>query len=174
MFLLRLVGQKVKAKLAKEICDYIAAHWMDVAYCLDFDDDGNQVDLIEREGNRNPKECCMKMFTTWLQGSKGKEPKTWQTLLDILLSLDHKAAHDKVKEHLQYEQSKQQKKTQESIKVSVPVEETDSDTSMLSSSGQSLGSIRRHINNISLPRESGESEAFEYEAVNYPGGPSED
>ena len=117
----------------------------------------------------------MKMFTTWLQGSKGKEPKTWQTLLDILLSLNHKAAHDKVKEHLQYEQSKQQKKTQESIKVSIPVEETDSDTSMSSSSsGQSLGSIRRHINNISLPRESVESEAFESEAVINPDGPSED
>ena len=163
VLLLQLVGQKINTKLAKEICDYIAAHWMDIAYCLDFDDDGNQVDLIEKEGHRNPKECCMKMFTTWLQGSKGKEPKTWQTLLDILLSLNHKAAHDKVKEHLQYEQSKQQKNTQESIKVSVPVEETNSDTSLSSTLGQSTESIRRHLNNVSFPHES----------ANYPADVSE-
>ena len=142
---------------------------MDIAYCLDFDDDGYQVDLFEKQGNRVPMECCMVMLKTWIRGTKGKEPKTWQTLLDILLTLDYKSAHDKVKEHLQYVQSKQQKNSQESVKVSVPEEETNPDTSLSSSSGQSIESIRRHMNNMSLPRESVESEA-----PNYPGGPSED
>ena len=141
---------------------------MDIAYCLDFDDDGYQVDLFEREGNRVPMECCMVMLKTWIRGTKGKKPKTWQTLLDILLTLDYKSAHDKVKEHLQYIQSKQQKNSQESIKVSVPVEETDSDASLSSTTGQSVESIRRHINNLSLPRESVESEA-----VNNPDDASE-
>ena len=161
--------------LTTEICDYIAAYWMDIGYCLDFDDDGNQVDTIEKEGNRNPKSCCTLMLKTWIQRNKGKEPKTWQTLLDILISLDHKTAHDKVKEHLQYVQSKQQQKAQESIKISQPVEETATDNTLLSFSStsgtQSLDSIKRHFNNISLVRD---SEAPEPHSEHVPLGSSED
>lgn len=145
--------------VAKGICDYIAAHWMDIGYCLDFDADGNQVDLIENEGGRNPKKCCTLMLKTWIQGDKGKQPKTWQTLLDILLSLDLKTAHDKVKEHLQYVQSKQQM-TQESTAGSQPIQETVTD-SLLSSIAKphSPGSLKRFNNN----------EAFHYNQQSHAG-----
>ena len=158
--------------LATEICDYIAAHWMDIGYCLDFDDDGNQIDTIENEGNRSPKKCCTLMLRTWIQKDKGKQPKTWQTLLDILISLDHKTAHDKVKEHLQHEQSKQQQKTQELIKVSQPEEETATNTTMLSVSStsstsrtRSPDSLKRLYNNMSISRD---SEALEFQSEHHP------
>lgn len=114
-------------KLAAQICDFIAAHWMDIGYCLDFDEDGNEVDMIEEQVGRNPKKCCLLMLKTWIQGKKGKEPKTWQTLLDIIISLDHKTAHDKVKEYLQHIQSEQQRKAQdpESVPLTQPIEETN-------------------------------------------------
>ena len=170
-----IVAQKPTMKLAPEICDYIAAYWMDIGYCLDFDDDGNEVDTIENGGNGNPKKCCTLMLKTWIQGDKGKQPKTWQTLLDILISLDRKTAHDKVKERLQYIQSKQQQKAQESIKVSQPVEETATDSAMLSVSStyrnKSPDSIKRHLNNMSLPRD---SEAFECQSEQYSVDSSED
>ena len=159
--------------LVRGISDYIAAHWMDIAYSLDFDPDGNQVDLIEQQGARDPRRCCELTFKTWIQGTKGKQPQTWQTLLDILISLDHKAAHDKVKEHLQYvqsQQSQQQRSQQQrsqqqrsqqdelgSITVSQPVEETHADTmqSYLASMtrDRSPASLRRFNNNQSLPHE---------------------
>ena len=166
--------------LVKGICDYIAAHWMDIAYSLDFDPDGNQVDLIEQQGARDPKRCCELTFKTWIQGTKGKQPQTWQTLLDILISLDHKAAHDKVKEHLQYvqsQQSQQQRSQQQrsqqdeldSVTVSQPVEETHADTmqSYLASMtrDRSPGSLRRFNNNQSLPHE---SEAYQLASASQP------
>ena len=94
---------------------------MDIGYSLDFDEDGNQVDLIEGEGNGNPRKCCMLMLKTWIQSGKGKQPLSWQTLLDIILSLDHKTAHDKVKEYLLNEQ---RKKLQDSIPTIHPIEAT--------------------------------------------------
>ena len=153
-----IVAQKATMKLIPAICDYIAAHWMDIGYSLDFDDDGNQVDTIDNECNGNPKKCCTLMLRTWIQKGKGKQPKTWQTLLDILISLDHKTAHDKVKERLQYEQSQQQQNTQELIKVSQPVEETATDAAMLSTSStprtRSPDSLKRFYNNMSVSRDS--------------------
>lgn len=141
--------------LAKQICDFIAAHWMDIAYCLDFDPDGNEVDLIEQEGNRNPKQCCTLMMKKWIQGNKGKQPKNWQTLLDILMSLDQKTAHDKVKGHLQREQQKKVQEPQNSITVSRPIEETENGNYLpsLQPGAHSPSSLRRHMNNVSLPRE---------------------
>ncbi len=144
------VAQKPTMALAKEVCNYFAAHWMDIGYCLDFDEDGSQVDLIEEEGSKNPKKCCTLLLKTWIQGNKGKA-KTWQTLLDILLSLDQKTAHDKVKEHLQRKQQ---------IPVSRPAEDTDSVTDSLQSAPPSMmskqrspESLKRLNNNVSLPHE---------------------
>ena len=165
------------ALVGKGICDHFAAHWMDVGYCLDFDPDGNEVDLIEEQGNGNPKKCCRLLMKTWIQEGKGKKPKTWQTLLDILITLDRKAAHDKVKEELQYIQSEQQKKAhaQEMVKVSQPVEETDTGSMLMSLSSmprtQSPSSLKRHQNNISLPRE---AERFEFQTDYQPIGSSQD
>ena len=166
------------ALLSKGISDYFAAHWMNIGYCLDFDPDGNEVDLIEEDGNGNPKKCCRLMLKTWIQGDKGKKPKTWQTLLDILISLDHKTAHDKVKEHLQYIQSEQQKTNQESIKVTQPVEETATDSILPSMSSNIPGlmtrspeSLKRHRNNMSVPHD---SEALEFQSEYNPGASSED
>ena len=152
--------------LAKGICDYIAAHWMDIGYCLDFDEDGNQVDLIESTGHGNPKQCCTLLLKTWIQSDKSKRPKTWQTLLDILLSLDHKAAHDKVKEHLQYIQSKQQSKTPGLMAVSNPVEE--SGDSLQSSTTRTYSPSLNAVNNGSLSRA---TEGFD---LHRPTGPSQD
>jgi len=102
---------------------------MDIGYSLDFDEDGNQVDLIEKQEGRNPKDCFMLMVKTWIRSEKGKLC-SWQTLLDILLSLDLKTAHDKVKEYLL---SEQKKKLQDSIPTGVPVEATHNSLQSFSS-----------------------------------------
>jgi len=82
------------------INDFIAAHWMDIGYSLNFDEDGNQVDLIADQGQNNPKVCCKLVLKTWLKGSMGVQPVSWKTLLEIVLNLGHKSAHDKIKDYL--------------------------------------------------------------------------
>ena len=70
-------GQKV------EIIESIAPNWKELGICLDFDDDGRKLDLIESEQKQNgPIACCQQMFKHWL-GGNGKAA-TWRVLLGLL------------------------------------------------------------------------------------------
>ena len=98
MFL--FVDQKPGMQHITAINDFIAAHWMDIGYSLNFDEDGNQVDLIAAQGQNNPKACCKLVLQKWLKGAVGVQPVSWKTLLEIVLGLGHKSAHDKIKDYL--------------------------------------------------------------------------
>lgn len=118
-----IADQKPSMQHITAINDFIAAHWMDIGYSLNFDDDGNQVDLIAAQGQNNPKNCCKLVLQTWVRGTTGVRPVSWKKLLDIVLSLGHKAAHDKIKDYLVREFQKSPKAVQ---RLTQPVSATDS------------------------------------------------
>ena len=48
---------------------------------MDFDDDGNRVDLIANEYKQDgPVICCQEVFKLWLKGTNA----TWRNLIDLL------------------------------------------------------------------------------------------
>lgn len=48
---------------------------------MDFDDDGNKVDLIANEYKQDgPVICCQEVFKLWLKGTNA----TWKNLIDLL------------------------------------------------------------------------------------------
>ena len=100
--------------LIQEASRFIAADWRDIGYRLDFDADGNEIDVIAEECREHPKKCCVAMLKKWIQGKAGVKPVTWQTLLQIILSEDHQAAHDSIMAILR---KKQQLLDQERLKV---------------------------------------------------------
>ena len=99
--------------LIQEVSRFIAADWRDIGYRLDFDADGNEIDVIAEECREHPKKCCVAMLKKWIQGKAGIKPVKWKTLLQIILSEDHQAAHDSIMAILQ---KKQQLLDQERLK----------------------------------------------------------
>ena len=61
----------------------LAPHWVSIGYLLDFDDYGSTVQLI-KSGHGKPEDCFSGVVKEWISGSKGIEPKTWQTFIQIL------------------------------------------------------------------------------------------
>ena len=90
--------------LIQEVSCFIHAHWKGIGYRLDFDAVGNEIDGIIEEYQANPKKCCVAMLKKWIQGTSEVKPVSWKTLLQIILSEDHKATHDSVMEILHKKQ----------------------------------------------------------------------
>ena len=63
----------------------IKAKWQDVAYRMRYE--LLEVDAIATESH-DLKERCIKLFTNWLKTNHPPTPKTWQTLLEHLKSVD--------------------------------------------------------------------------------------
>ena len=64
-----------------QIIDSIAHRWKKLGILMDFDDDGNKVDLIENEHKQDgPVACCQEVFKLWLKGTHA----TWRNLIDLL------------------------------------------------------------------------------------------
>ena len=64
-----------------QIIDSIAPHWKRLGILMDFDDDGNKVDLIANEYKQDgPVACCQEVFKLWLKGTNA----TWRNLIDLL------------------------------------------------------------------------------------------
>ena len=62
-----------------QIINSIAPQWKTIGDLMDFDDDGNKVDLIANE-HKEDVACCRKVFTLWLKGTHA----TWRNLIDLL------------------------------------------------------------------------------------------
>ena len=62
--------------------------WEDVCAQLNFDEDGTQLSIIDREHPKDLKGCCRAMFKHWLNGNG--LPCTWRTLVELLRDLDRK------------------------------------------------------------------------------------
>ena len=69
-----------------KIIDRMADIWEDVCTQLDFDEDGTQLSIIDREHHGDLKACCRAMFKHWLNGNG--LPCTWRTLVELLRDLD--------------------------------------------------------------------------------------
>ena len=65
------------------ITEAVAPVWKRLGYLLDFDPNGQKLDVIEASQIvQGPVVCCEEMFKFWLAGN-GK-PATWGTLIELL------------------------------------------------------------------------------------------
>ena len=65
------------------VIEAIAPDWKSLGCLLDFDADGQKLNVIEASHIvRGPVVCCQEMFMYWLAGN-GK-PATWGTLIELL------------------------------------------------------------------------------------------
>ena len=71
-------GKKIDTQTA------LGTDWKTFGYFLEFDDDGQVLELIEKECGRNhPLACYQQMMRKWMRGS-GVQPASWRTLLRLL------------------------------------------------------------------------------------------
>ena len=66
-----------------EIIKSVTPKWQEFGILLDFDADGDMLNLIEAEKKLNgPVACCQQMFRHWLAGNG--RPATWGELIELL------------------------------------------------------------------------------------------
>ena len=61
----------------------IAPRWNIFGIHLNFDNDGNTLNLIGARHPQDPKACYTDMMKRWLEGS-GNQPANWATLVALL------------------------------------------------------------------------------------------
>ena len=83
-------GQKIK------IIQTVSANWRKVGQLLDFDSTGQQLQVIDSRERGDPEKCCLAMFRYWLEGN-GKQPVSWNTLIEILEDGDFRNLAHEVK-----------------------------------------------------------------------------
>ena len=82
--ILRHLGSlKNKSGERINIIQQVAPKWMDFATSLDFDPNGNTMQVISQRCRGDPEACCREMMQTWLKG-KGRQPATFELLMEIL------------------------------------------------------------------------------------------
>ena len=92
-------GEKIK------IIDSVAPQWKELGDLLDFDSEGQTIELIEANNQQKGHvACCHEMFVYWLKG-KGREA-TWGVLIELLDDIDQSELARKVKTVLQIPLSK--------------------------------------------------------------------
>ena len=64
----------------------LATNWRSVGILLDFDADGTELDIIEKDHSSSVARC-QAMFQHWLKGN-GLEPCSWRTLIGVLEDCD--------------------------------------------------------------------------------------
>ena len=85
MYLLTSLKTKSGEKIS--IIKQVTPHWRKFALRLDFDRDGTMIQIIEGNKPNNLEACCQEMMQMWLQG-KGRQPVTWELLVEILHDCD--------------------------------------------------------------------------------------
>ena len=73
----------------------MAPVWKDLGDLLDFDDDGTELDIIDKQHRLDPKACCRAMFQHWLKGN-GKTPHTWRTIVKLIKDADRETLADEI------------------------------------------------------------------------------
>ena len=76
----------------------LKAEWEDVAYILNYKT--VTINSIKQSHHSDPKKCCRKLFTDWLETNHGVSPKTWGTLLNTIAESEEftKTAEDILKQ----------------------------------------------------------------------------
>ena len=73
----------------------MAPVWKNLGVLLDFDNNGTELDIIDKKHPSDPIECCRAMFQHWLKGN-GKKPCTWQTLVQLIKYADQERLADDI------------------------------------------------------------------------------
>ena len=82
-------GEKIKI-------ESVAPQWKELGDLLDFDSEGQILELIEANNQQKGLvACCREMFVYWLKG-KGREA-TWEVLIELLDDIDQSELARKVK-----------------------------------------------------------------------------
>ena len=83
-------GQKV------QIIKQLAPKWKDFGISLDFDPEGQTLNLIEAEQKLNGSTaCCQAMFQHWLAGNG--VPASWGTLIELLEDAEQSHLAEQIK-----------------------------------------------------------------------------
>ena len=73
--------------------------WKLYGTLLEFDDEGAEVETIDKKHPRDCKACCQAMFQHWLSGN-GRKPISWRTLIELLEDLDLNVLADEIQNAL--------------------------------------------------------------------------
>ena len=76
-------------ELTEIVVPNIKAKWERLAYCMRYKP--REVEAFKKD-SQNLEECCMKLFSDWLETSHGPTPKTYQTLLNHIKQMKDLAA----------------------------------------------------------------------------------
>ena len=93
MLLKTASGVKIK------IIDRLAPKWNRFGILLAFDDEGTQVETIDKKHRGDPAACCQAMFQHWLSGN-GRKPLSWRTLIELLEDSDQEVLAGEVQSAL--------------------------------------------------------------------------
>ena len=81
--LAQLMMMKTATGEILNVIEAVTPVWKNFGYLLDFDHNGQKLDVIEASHIvKGPVVCCQEMFKFWLDGN-GK-PATWGTLIELL------------------------------------------------------------------------------------------
>ena len=99
---MHLLGSlKTKSGDRVNIIHQVAPQWQDFATNLDFDPNGNTMKVIDRKHHGDPEDCCREMMQTWLKG-KGRQPATFELLMEILKECDLIVLAEQVEDAIPY------------------------------------------------------------------------
>ena len=85
-------------ELTEFVAPKVMDNWKQLAYCMRYET--RDVTAFS-EGSQNPKECCMKLFSNWLDTGHDPKTKTYKTLLDYIKKVDDlTAASEEIEEKL--------------------------------------------------------------------------
>ena len=74
----------------------VARQWKDIGDLLDFDTEGQTLELIEADHKQEGHAaCCREVFTFWLKGNGRKA--TWEVLIELLDDIDRSELANQVK-----------------------------------------------------------------------------
>ena len=72
-------------ELSEYVIPKVMNQWECLAYCMKYKQ--REVKIFRRD-SQDINQCCIKMFSNWLETSYGPTPKTYQTLLNYIKSID--------------------------------------------------------------------------------------
>ena len=93
--IIQLMSLKTAQGKELEIIKSIAPWWKQLGYLMDFDEEGQIVDLIEAKYQLKLA-CCRELFHLWLM----RPDATWENLIQLLCDCQHNTLAEDIKKAL--------------------------------------------------------------------------
>ena len=85
-------------ELSEYVIPKVMNQWERLAYCMRYKQ--REVEAFRRD-SQDINQCCIKLFSNWLETSHGPVPKTYQTLLNCINRInDLTAASEEIEKDL--------------------------------------------------------------------------